>query len=244
MNDKTNTPSPDSTPETEQELWDVLKQPMEENSPKSHGKAPEPSEEEPKEAPDSSLPEQPESKGPVVTEKRKKALVLYLAGLFGIAFLIVLGSLWARGNNNGPSPEDIARLQALETRVQAMESQVGSLTEERDALADENKELTAQVENYAMQVYNLEHAMVEMAGTNEYIEGEAAMFETEAQLLSKKMEAYSLLVKAQNALIDFDRDTLNEAMKALEDKYTFLDDNAMNAYYTIMEQKEQPYLGE
>ena len=200
---------------SEQELWDLLKQPVESDDPKSRsrghkfGKKQEKSAEAPEEP--ENIPEEPEQipgeaaeapgeteeipgepkeipegKTPVVTERRKKALVFYLAGLFGIAFLIVLGSLMMRGSSGG-SAEDAARLQALETRVQSMETELGTLTEERNTLAEENKELTKTNEDLSMQVYNMERTLLEMAGTNEYIEGEATMSDAEAQLLSKKI---------------------------------------------------------
>ena len=237
--------NPQNTDElNEQELWDLLKQPVETEEPKERSRAKKAPKvrEEPKKAPEApaEIPEQPKAdpdpKAPVVTERRKKALVFYLAGLFGIAFLIVLGSLMMRGSNGG-SAEDAKRLQELETRVQ-------TLTQERDALSDEIQALTDANDTLSMQMAAMERTMLEMAGTAEYIEGQATMSDTEAQLLSKKMEAYSLLVKAQNALIDFDREVLYETMDALADKYTYLDDSAMNAYYTIMEQMEQPYLGQ
>ena len=168
------------------------------------------------------------ARGAGVSEKRKSAVVWYLVGLFGIAFILVLGSLWLRGSSD---PD-------LENRVQTMQEQL-------DTLAAENRELTTENENLAMQISTLEHNMLEMAGNAEYIEGQASMSDSEAKLLSRKMKAYSLLVQAQNAMLRHDQQTVLELMDQMleDDTYTYLDSEGLNAYYNVMEFMEQPSMG-
>ncbi len=159
--------------------------------------------------------------------RRKKMLLQGLAGACGIALLIGLGSLCIRAHKAGE----------YEAELQQLEAEYASLSADNEKMNRENEELS-------LKVYNLEHNLVQMAGSNEYIEGEAALSDAESQILSNKLDAYTLLVQAQEALILADHDALKNIMAELGEKYTYLDDNAMEAYYTIMEQMEQPNLGE
>ncbi len=154
--------------------------------------------------------------------KRKKRLAQGLTGAIVIALVIGLGATWMRARN----------ADKIKAELETMEADYASLSSEKDQLSRENEELS-------MKVYNLEHNLVEIAGNNEYIEGEAAGSDAEAKVLAEKLEAYTLLVQAQSAMISGDRDSAKTTLDKLSEKYNQLDDTAMDAYYTIKEQLEQ-----
>lgn len=160
---------------------------------------------------------------------KTRALVMYMIGLFGIAFLIVLGSLMA----NHPSSDEAKRIQSLQAQLDGVNAECNNLRDEKNELLVDNEELQIQIDK-------LSQDLLEMAGSAEYIEGEAAMSDREAQLMQKKLEVYGLIMKAQTAVIQFDQKSLDKALAELEENIDYMDENALNTYYTIMEFVEQP----
>ena len=89
-------------------------------------------------------------------------------------------------------------------------------------------------ENLSMQMEHLEQQLSGLTGTEEEQDDAAA----------RKQEAYTLLIKAQNAMIAGDQNLVLDLMAQLADKYTVLDGDALSAYYTVMEYMEQPSMGQ
>lgn len=216
----------------EQELWDLLKDHEETDLSKPNKKA------TVKEQPEQPVEEKPKT---VITERRKKALVWYLVGLFGIAFVVVLISLFLRGNGGqNPNPdstgEPSAQMQELYDRINALEDENAALKEEK---ADLEQEILDQQE--MMDGLNL--MIDEMSNSLEYVEGNQYV-DADSEQIARKMNAYELLVKAQAAFIDYDEAVLEETMNELGEHLDLLSQDAINAYYMVIEYMEQPYLGQ
>lgn len=212
----------------EQELWALIQDPVEseERQPKKKG----------------TEGETESGSKAEITEKRKKALVWYLVGLFGIAFAIVLFSLFMRGQSGGggsttPIGEDSIQIQELYDRINELE-------EDNQALQEENRVLNATVMEQQEMMDGLNILIDELEESLEYVEESGLYNDENSEKLRRTMDAYETLVIAQNAFIDYDETVLNEAMTKLEPMLDLLSDEALNAYYMVTEYMEQPTLGQ
>lgn len=221
----------------EQELWDLLKDHEETDLNKPARKK---AEKKPEQK--SAAEKEPKSKT-VITEKRKKALVWYLVGLFGIAFVVVLLSLFLNsGGGQTPSTPDTT---TGETPIQTQElnDRIRELEEKNLALQAQNRDLEKQVLEQQEMMDGLNLMIDEMSNSLEYVEG-AQYVDADAELIARKMNAYETLVKAQAAFIDYDEAVLENAMAELGENLDLLSKDAVNAYYMVIEYMEQPYLGQ
>ena len=227
----------------EQELWDLLKDPEPTEIPKKKAK----NQEKPTQAVQAADKAEAKSKT-VITEKRKKALVWYLVGLFGIAFVVVLISLLMRGNpgnnSNQPTGDESVQIQELYDRINDLEAENTALEEEKADLAAEAKLLQGKIMEQQEMLDGLKVLNDELSASIEYVEGNALYNDENAERLAKTMAAYQLLVRAQNAYIDGNVDVLDEAMAELENSLDLLSQEALSAYYMVIEYMEQPYLGQ
>lgn len=223
----------------ESELWDLLKDPPETELPgKKKKEKPAKADPAPEEQP-SAAPEEPKQKT-VITEKRKCALVWYLVGLFGIAFVVVLLSLFLRGQTNDPSGTDPAE---NSIQIQELYDRINELEEENESLKTENEELTAELMEKQEMMDNLNIMIDELSNSLEYTEN-AQFYTEDNEKYQRTLTAYKTLVRAQNAFIDYDEEVLETAMKELESMLDVLSDEGKNAYYMVIEYMEQPYLGQ
>ena len=220
----------------EQELWDLLK-PHEETD------LSKPAKKKAEKKPEKKAEPAAEESRTVITEKRKKALVWYLVGLFGIAFVVVLLSLFLNGNG-GQTPV------GSEDTTGENTSQMQELYDRINELEDKNLEL--QAENRDLQKKNLEQQEMmdglnlmidELSNSLEYVEGSQYM-DADAEAIARKVAAYDTLVKAQAAFIDYDEAALEAAVAELAENLDLLSQDAINAYYMLTEYMEQPYLGQ
>ena len=213
----------------EQELWDLLKDHEEDQTPRKSSKKAAPEKEEPKQK-------------TVITEKRKKALVWYLVGLFGIAFVVVLISLFLRGD--GSSTPGTASTSPDNAQVQELYDRINQLEDENAALKSENEELKQEVLDQQELMDGLNLMIDEMSNSLEYVEGNSLFSDENTEKLARTMDAYETLVKAQAAFIDYDEAVLQECMDSLAENLDLLSQDAINAYYMVIEYMEQPYLGQ
>ena len=220
----------------EQELWDLLKDHEETELPKPAKKKAE-KKPEPKPA-----EEKTESKT-VITEKRKKALVWYLAGLFGIAFVVVLLSLFLNGNG-GQVPAGTDDSTAGNTsQMQELYDRINELEEKNVQLQAENRDLQKKNLEQQEMMDGLNLMIDELSNSLEYVEGSQYM-DADAEAIARKVAAYDTLVKAQAAFIDYDEAALEAAVAELAENLDLLSQDAINAYYMLTEYMEQPYLGQ
>lgn len=194
----------------ENELWDMLQQPLEnENKSKpKRQKSPKPE----KEAKEKAKPEKQE---PSPTPEKSGSGRDIAVKILAVALVVVLAVLAIQvvGNSGGDTA-------ALEARIAELEAEA------------------AKREQY---VADLEATLVQITTSTEYIEGEYAAANGENGELSEKVTAYENLVAALNAMLTYDEEGLNAALEELNPRITYLSNDALNAYYMVMEYMEQPY---
>ena len=233
--------------ELDQELWDLIKEPVEEDKKNEIQKK------------EKSTPRQNEKKqnkptqekGAVVTERRKKALILYLVGLFGIAFVVVLVSLLMKGIPGNNPQVDNSQLEALQAQVQALEAEKEELKTQNEELVKERDDLNILVDDLKeaqeindARISELNALLVDLTYSTEYLESGSVDANAQVELLLQRIGAYELLIRAQNNYIDYNKTLLESTMKSLEGQLEHLSQEALSAYYMIMEYMEQPYLGQ
>ena len=155
--------------------------------------------------------------------------MLYLVGLFGIAFVIVLGSLWARGSFGDPDA-----IQQLESRVSALDQQLDTERSENRRLMRENEDLSTKADD-------LEAKLNETIKDLEYIEGEAANTEAQADLLRRQSEAELLLIRAQAAMLLDDPALARDLTEQLKQDAVlpYLSEDARTAFDALIAQIEE-----
>ena len=223
----------------EQELWDLLKDHEETDLSKPVKKK---TEKKPEKTHQEKPDEEKADDKTIITEKRKKALVWYLVGLFGIAFVVVLLSLFLNsGGGKGPGSTDSTGEGMIQT--QELNDRIRELEQKNADLQSENRELQKKVLEQQEMMDGLNLMIDEMSNSLEYVESNQYL-DADADLIARKIHAYETLVKAQAAFIHFDEDVLEAAMEELADDLDLMSQDAINAYYMVTEYMEQPYLGQ
>lgn len=219
----------------EQELWDLLKDHEETDLTKPVKRR---AEKKPEARQEEELPKT------VITEKRKKALVWYLVGLFGIAFVVVLLSLFLNGSGsqNPGSTDSPNTTGGNSAQVQELYDRINELEDKNAELQSENRELQKQVLDQQEMMDGLNLMIDDLSSSLEYVEG-SQYINGDAEQIARKIQAYETLVKAQAAFIDYDEAELEAAMAELGENLDLLSQDAINAYYMVTEYMEQPYLG-
>ena len=155
-----------------------------------------------------------------MSEKRKQALVTYLAALFGIAFVVVSISLIVQINKNGSANTTSGqRVEALQTQVQDLQAQNAELSAKADELQD---------------------TILEIQEGTEYLEGIAYEATYHITDLENQVLAYRWLVAAQTAIFNEDSVSLYEAADNLAKLYTYLNPNDQQSYEMVLEYMNQP----
>ena len=154
-----------------------------------------------------------------MSEKRKKALVAYLAALFGVAFLVVSVSLIIQINKQGTADTTAAE------RVVALQSQVQRLEEEKETLKT--------------QITSLENDILEIQEGTEYLESIAYDATEYINYLEHQLQAYISLSAAQQAMADGDQAALDEALGLLAEYSAYLNPQAEAVYFNILEQNSE-----
>ena len=159
-----------------------------------------------------------------MSEKRKQALVAYLAGLFGVAFLIVSISLVIelRNGSDPANSNTAAKVTALQEQIQA--------------LTAENQQLQSTVDE-------LSNTILEIQEGAEFLEGNAYNATSEIELLNKKVLAYYYLAEAQRAYMNEDKAALKDPTSKLTTLYQYLEERDQDSYFLILEHMEQVYFG-
>ena len=155
-----------------------------------------------------------------MSEKRKKALVVYMAALFGVAFLIVSISLGIQINKNTLNATSAEKVVALQNEIQQ--------------LKNENKELEDNVEN-------LETYVNEILEGFEHLEGKA--YEATARIKGQQrlLEIYKYLTAYQQAKLEDDEEAMTlhllQLQQAQQDAQV-MDMDLYEQIQTILEENE------
>lgn len=155
-----------------------------------------------------------------MSEKRKKALVAYLAGLFGIAFLIVSISLGIQIKKNTLNTTSAEKVLALQDEIQQ--------------LKNEKKELENSVEYLKI---NLSEVLEGM----EFLEGNAYEATARIQRQERLLEINSCLISYQQAVIGQDEEAIAvflEELKRSTEEAMELDYQLYETIQTIINENE------
>lgn len=155
-----------------------------------------------------------------MSEKRKKALVIYLAGLFGVAFLIVSFSLSIQLKKNTLNATTAEKVIALQEEIQQLKS--------------EKKALEGNVED-------LENQISEIIEGFEYLEGKA--YESTARIKGQErlIEIYRYLTAYQQAAANEDEEAMTLHILQLKQSAhdaQVLDQNLYQTIKTIINESE------
>ncbi len=204
----------------EDELWDVLNNPTETPDKKAAPKAAAPAEK----------PAEPEKKAAApkenATKSGRKIDGFFIGCMAGVAAVSVAATLLISSMGGGSS-------------VPGSAGGSGEL----DALRKENAELKAQVELQQSTILDLQNNLMDFMGTEQFLENAATAPSGENEILDKQTEAYEILTQVQNAYANFDREKLEELIPQMDERLQYLNEDALNSYYMILEYMEQPSNG-
>lgn len=131
-----------------------------------------------------------------MSEKRKKALVIYLAALFGMAFLIVSISLGIQLKKNTLNATTAEKVVALQEEVQRLES--------------ENRQLKGEKQE-------LENQLSEILEGFEHLEETAYAATNRINQLERIQELYEYVTDYDQARLAEDADAQSQYLKYLEE---------------------------
>ena len=167
----------------------------------------------------------PGEQRPPISDKKRNALLRYMAVLFGVAFLLVLLSFLIQMRDSRETISDLhqSNTSALQNAVR--------LQEENQVLATANEELTAQVEAYQSDLDDAREAQDRLSEEKAALEQQLA----EAQQTdTDRQSAYDLLLQAQQTAAAGDLETLAAQLSELAPLETLLSEEAY-AQYEILQ---------
>ena len=162
---------------------------------------------------------------PPISDKKRNALLRYMAVLFGVAFLLVLLSFLIQMRDSRETISDLhqSNTSALQNAVR--------LQEENQVLATANEELTAQVEAYQSDLDDAREAQDRLSEEKAALEQQLA----EAQQTdTDRQSAYDLLLQAQQTAAAGDLETLAAQLSELAPLEALLSEEAY-AQYEILQ---------
>lgn len=210
--------------ENENELWDLLNEPIESNQKKEPAPVK-------KERPRGAYAKKPEPKANPLPKILGAAGWVVALGL-GAALVLGGGGEEAKNPNAGLSM-GVSQEQTEDTGLQTL---MEELMAENESLTQENQELSAQLED-------LTNVMSQFMEDIEYLESDSArpvMPDEEAQ---KKLEIHEHLILAYYSLLNKDAEGLETELEAVDGMSEYLDSDLLDAYYLILEYMEQPSWG-
>ena len=243
--------------QTEEELWDVLSEPVVEE-----GKA--------KPAPKAKPVPKPKAEGrfarsgaaefkaepaaaPAPKQEGRKLDGFFFACMAGVATVSVAATLILGGMLGGEKPaapietnpgitdEFIApEVEGPVVEVPGDADPSAQLLEELAQLRLENTELQAQLDQQKQQVANLQADLMALKGGDSSISAPSGMDGEQADAFA---EAYNIFNQIKKAYADFDRARLEELIPQMDQRLSYLSSDDLNDYYLILEYVEQPSNG-
>ena len=243
--------------QTEEELWDVLSEPV-----VAEGKA--------KPAPKAKPVPKPKAEGrfarsgaaefkvepsaaPVPQKEGRKLDGFFFACMAGVATVSVAATLILGGMLGGEKPAaPIETNPGITDEFIAPEGEgpvvevpgdadpSAQLLEELAQLRLENPELQAQLDQQKQQVANLQADLMALKGGDSSISAPSGMDGEQADAFA---EAYDIFNQIKKAYADFDRARLEELIPQMDQRLSYLSSDDLNDYYLILEYVEQPSNG-
>ena len=213
--------------ETEQELWDVLTDPVVTTAKPEHSKK-----SKPKSGPRFAS-EAPIKDVPAAPVKRKPD-AFFFACMAGVAAVSVAATLVFGGMAQDRTP-------GANKRPAASTVPTESTDNDRIAqLEQENELLREQVQLQNQQLLDLQAQFLDLTGNPP-----APPTEPGATTPAKdpQTEANEIFNQIRDAYADFDRDTLDRLIPEMDKRLSYLSSDALNEYYMILEYVETPSNG-
>ena len=216
--------------QNEQDLWDVLSEPVTTEAKPEPARKPAPKSKEGRFAKPGPMKE-----AEPVKEGRKLDGFFFacMAGVaaFSVAATLVLGGLTG-GKEDPPAPVETDPPAVVETTG-------GRITE----LELENAELRAQLELQKEQIKKLQAELLDLSAGSDVTPTISTEPGADTELANAQLEAYDIFNQIKAAYADFDRATLEELIPEMDKRLTYLSTEALNEYYLILEYVEQPSNG-
>lgn len=238
--------------QNEEELWDLLSEPV-----TTEPKADKPKlfRSEPKEAPAPKAEPvvetapvaaaepavkaepTPAAEAPKPAKKQGGLFVACMAGVaaVSVAATLIVTSMFGGGNSTpGASVQDPAKGDSSIT---------GTDSTYIADLERENAELRAQLEQQKEQIKDLQSDLITLMGSEEFFATASTDPSENNEVLTAQMQALDTFTQIQEAYADFDREKLEELIPQMDEQLEYLTPDMLNNYYLILEYVEQPSNG-
>ena len=164
--------------------------------------------------------------GKPLSEKRKSALLRYMAVLFCAAFILVLISLILQTHSSKAKISELNAASAL-SNAEALQNENRALQDDKIALEKENEELQAKIDELTQKLDEASQAEENtQAAENEMIKS----LRTE---LDRTKEAYEALLEAKACETREGNVTFSRAMQTLERLKDYLGQTALEEYKAL-----------
>ena len=217
--------------QTEQELWDVLTEPVTADTTP-----------EPKAKPKPKTGPRFASSAPVkdVQPARRKLDGFFFACMAGVAAVSVAATLVISGMIGGNGTGTAKLPDSTQTNPPAVSTTgPGSMDNGTNAaLEQENAQLREQLQLQKQQIKDLQAQILDLTGSTAALPSSPADPQQSAQV-----EAYELFNQIKEAYADFDRETLERLIPEMDKRIGELSQDALNEYYQILEYMEMPSNG-
>ena len=241
--------------QTEEELWDVLSEPVVAEAkakpapkakpvPKAEGRFARSGTAEFKAEP---------AAAPVPQKEGRKIDGFFFACMAGVATVSVAATLILGGMLGGEKPAaPIETNPGITDEFIAPEGEgpvvevpgdadpSAQLLEELAQLRLENTELQAQLDQQKQQVANLQADLMALKGGDTSISAPSG---GDGEQVDVQAEAYNIFNQIKKAYEDFDRAKLEELIPQMDQRVNYLSSEDLNEYYLILEYVEQPSNG-
>ena len=214
----------DNNIQNEQDLWDVLSEPVtvESKAPKAAPK--------PKPNPEGRFAKPGPMADPKPEPQKRKIDGFFLASMAGVAAVAVAATLLVSSMLGGNAP-------AVSGGAAAGGDTSAARIEELEL---ENAELRAKLEQQKELVKDLQSDMIDLMGAEEYLATASTDPDQSNEVLDAQIKALDTLAQIQEAYADFDREKLEELIPQMDEQLQYLTPEALNNYYLILEFVEQP----
>ena len=239
--------------QTEEDLWDVLSEPVvteTKSKPapkvkpapkaKSEGRFARPE-------PAGFKPEEPAVPAP--KQEGRKLDGFFFACMAGVATVsvaatLILGSMFG-GEKPAAPTGPVAPVETNPGFVQEIiaTENTSELENEIARLELENAELQSQLMLQKQQIQNLQADLIALKGSDAVLSTAPTGSGEDAALLEAQVEAHNIFTQIQEAYANFDRAKLEELIPQMDKRLGYLSSEALTEYYLILEYVEQPSNG-
>ena len=146
-----------------------------------------------------------------MSEKRKKALIIYLSGLFVAAFILVSISLMGQAQK-GPITTSADRVMQLQGQIQTLEATLGEME---------------------LNMTNMENEMVEIGESYDFILKNMEEAVGQIQHLNIQLTAYQYMTQLQQAYHENNLEEVKRIIEQLDPMSAHLEENDLVTYRTI-----------